>query len=281
VVCGALAVRMTLDISRRQRELGRFHGRQIHWWSFFVHDLRRYLAHRATIRTLATVQMALVDRDTRRLEEAGMSNGLMRSRYFLVREVLLAGALVASAYFFASYGAYVAAFLMPPIAIFAVWGPRLWLYLRWLNWQRRLDTEQLFLLEMMHVGASQGWASIRILHELADVLEEDRTGSPIAIELRRAQWRARMGGTFEEGLRAIPTRVKHKGSVRKMEALADSLKADPTGGLDRIAALSREAYHEYTMELERRSSAMSVGLAAAACVIVVGFVICLQVPFVS
>lgn len=281
VVCGILAVRMMCDISRRQRELGRFNGKSIHWWSFFVHDLRRYAAYRTPIRTLTTVQSALADRDARRLEEAGMSHGLMRSRYFLIRELLLLTALVTSAYFFASYGAHVAAFLIPPIAIIAVWGPRLWLYLRWLNWQRRLDTEQLFLLETVHVGVSQGWDSIRILHELADVLEEDRTGSPIAIELRRARWRARMGGTFDEGLRAIPTRVKHKGSIKKMEALADSLKADPTGGHDRILALSREAYHEYTMELERRASLMSVVLATAACVMVIGFVFCLQVPFLS
>jgi Flp pilus assembly protein TadB len=270
---------MMRDISRRQRELGRFQGRGIHWWNFFVNDLRRYAAYRTPIRTLSTVQSALADRDARRLEEAGMSHGLMKSRYFLLREVLLMGALVTSVYFFASYGAHVAAFLMPPIAIVAVWGPRLWLHLRWLNWQRRLDTEQLFLLEMVHVGASQGWDSIRILHELADVLKDERTASPIATELRRAQWRARMGGTFEEGLRAIPTRMKHKGSVKKMEALADSLKVNPTGGHDTIAALSREAYHEYIMELERRGSVTSMVLASAACLMVIGFVFCLQVPF--
>ncbi len=281
VVCAYLAVRMLCDISRRQRELGRFQGKRIRWWSFFVHDIRRYAAYRTSIKTLASVQSALADRDIRRLEEAGMSNSLMRSRYFLVREVLLLGALVTSIYFFVSYGAHVAAFLMPPVAIIAVWGPRFWLYLRWLNWQRRLDTEQLFLLEMVHVGAAQGWDSIRILHELADVLGEDRTGSPIATELRRCRWRARVGGTFEEGLRAIPTRVKHKGSVKKMQALADSLKADPTGGYDRIVALSREVYHEYAMELERRASFLSVVLAAAACVMVIGLVFSLQVPFLS
>jgi hypothetical protein len=205
----------------------------------------------------------------------------MRSRYFVVREVLLLVVLVVSVYFFASYGAHVAAYLMPPLMVLAVCGPRLWLFVRWRNRQQRLDIEQLFLLEIVHVGASQGWDTIRILHEVADVLGDDRTGSPIAVELMRAQWRARMGGTFEEGLRAIPARVKYKGNIKKMEALADSLKADPTGGLERLAALSRESYHEYVMELERRASLVSVVLAAAACVMVIGFVCCLQIPFVA
>ncbi len=281
LVCALLAVRMVLDISRRQSELGRFHGKQIRWWRFIAHDIRRYAAYRTASRALSSVQNTLTEREVRRLEEAGMSNAQMRFRYFVVREVLLLLSLVASIYFFASYGALLSAFLMPPIIVLAVWGPRLWLYLRWRDWQHRLEVEQLFLLEMVRVGNSQGWNSIRILHELAEVFEHDRTGSPLANELRRAQWRSRMGGMFAESLRAIPARVRHKGSVKKMEALAESLDADPTGGHERIAALSRESYHEYAMELERQASQVSIVLVTAACVMVMGFVFCLKIPFLA
>lgn len=277
LLCLYLMVSNVRRLSTRQAELGRFQAKKNYWWSFFIQDFRRYISSRAAVRTLSNVQSSLVDREVRRLEEAGMSYGSMRSRYFFVREMLLFVALLTSIYFFATYTTLVAAFLIPPIVVVAVWGPRCWLYMRWYAWQRRLDVEQLFLLQMLNVGALQGWDTIRILHELADVLADDRTGSPIAVELRRAQWRAQMGGTFEEGLRAIPARVRHEGSVRKTEALADSLRVDPTGGQDRITALSREAYHEFVVDMERRASAVSVVLAAAACVMIVALASFLQI----
>jgi Flp pilus assembly protein TadB len=273
-----LMVRTVRSLSTRQAELGRFQTKKNYWWSFVIQDFRRYISSRAAVRTLSNVQSSLADREVRRLEEAGMSYGSMRSRYFFVREMLLFVALLTSIHFFATYSTLVAALLIPPVIVVAVWGPRCWLYMRWRAWQRRLDVEQLFLLQILNVGASQGWDTIRILHELADVLADDRTGSPIAVELRRAQWRAQVGGTFEDGLRAIPARVRHEGSVRKTEALADSLQVDPTGGQERIVALSREAYHEFVMDMERRASAVSVVLAAAACVMVAALACFLQVP---
>lgn len=276
-----LAVRIVQDISRRHLEMARFQYSSHRWWSFMLHDLRRYAAYRASIRTIFSMQSALIDRETRRLQEAGISSISLRSRYLLAREVLLVATLFISSLLLMRYEAWIAALLIVPVIVAGVWGPHLWLYQRWRRWQQRLDVEQLFLVEMVHVGLAHRLDPIRILHEFADVIGKDTSGSALARELSRARWREQMGGTLDEGLRAIPVRIRQPGGVSKMQVLADALKLDPGDGFARITALKREAYSEYARDVECRGRWLVVMLATAACVAVLGLVCCMQAPFTA
>lgn len=266
LVCLCVLVRR---IAARQFELQRFSGARGHWWEFLVQDVKRYGQYRASAKTLSAMRTSISERDSQLLAGAGMVTEQSRARFFLVREVLLGSALVVAVTLQLACSSLVAALLMVPVVVVAVWGPRAWLLLKRQQWRHTLRLEQVLLIETLCSFSRSRRNPVEVLERYADLVHAG-SGGGLDYGLGRVRWSVRTGGTAPRALAAAATLPSYDGQLRQLEQAALALELPPAECEQQLLNAAREARAELMKGLMRRSKVGAralIGIALACAVL--------------
>lgn len=253
-------------ISRRERELGRFDTGKRRWWKLLLREAERWILERASRRDVATTSRS---RETAILRQAGLDSIESRERYYVLREVLLA-ILAATAAVIATR--YEPEFAIVVVSVFVVigWvGPRIWLQQRRQSRQQWIDQEIPLVIALLHAGTTTGRDAVHLLDQLADNTREEATTVPVARELGRAQWYARMGGTWEQGFQATKLHLSNESAARAFEAVSRALSEDSASN-EVLGIAAQEYTVDYRARLEVRLAELPAKVAVVFLVMVMG-----------
>jgi len=261
----------------REKELRRFKRLAPHWWEFLVSDLRRLLRGRATQRTIRSRgTTVLEDRDAITLLQAGIDLPALREGYYVTRDV----ALWISAFLCIIVPSYfematIMVVLLLSLVVLGYWGPNAWLSSLWRARQRQFESELPFLIQLISLGAGSGKVGVRVLEDVTDILSEEASRHPFVQDLRRAQWCARTGGTWAEGLARMQLRIGHSEVNGALESLTRFLKA---GARDepRLTALAERLHGCVSHRRSVPLSTLALQFGACTTVTVFGFVLLLR-----
>ena len=96
--------------------------------------------------------------------------------------------------------------------------------------------------------------------------------------MRRAQWYATTGGSWADGFRGLSERFPNPMISHTVYALSGALEAD-VGKHELLEGIAKDAHRNYLVRLEGKLAVLPVASITIGFLLIVGFALLLQVPF--
>ena len=277
IVAAHLAIFLVFRrIIRRERELRRFNPVRNRWWEFLRDDIARFVQFRIAQRTKR--REGASDDEMQRLLRAGLESVESRETFYIIKDLSVFATMVVSLASFWWYPDQIATIISIAAVAVGFYGPRWWVHQRIRERQLRIERELPFLLHSISLGTGVGWDPLRVMDRLADTLGEKDAGHPLVHELRRAQWYATTGSSWSEGLREHTSRTPNTFVSHLVKALGSAIEADVRQH-EIIEGIARDAHRAYLIKLEGRLAILPVATIVIGCILLSGFALLLQVPF--
>lgn len=263
-------------IVRRERELCRFNPVRNRWWEFVRDDIARFVQFRITQRTKRREDAS--GHELQRLLYAGLESVESRETFYIIKDgsILVAIVVILAAFWW--YPEEIATIISISAVAIGFYGPRWWVHQRARERQARIERELPFLLQSIALGTEVGWDPIRVMDTLADTLGEEDAAHPLVHELRRAQWFATTGSSWSEGLRTHASRSPSVLVSHIVKTLSGAISSDVRQH-EVIEGIARDTHRGYLMKLEGRLAILPVATIVIGCVLLSGFALLLQLPF--
>ncbi len=267
---------LVVRILRRERELRRFSPSRSQWWIFLGDDVRKFIQYRVAQRRRRREQGS--DKEVIRLAQAGLESVESREKYYLAKDFCIVVTIVVCVSSFALYPESLAVIITIATIALGYYGPLWWLKQRAIERQKRYERELPFFLQSVACGTGVGWDSVKVLNNLADTFDEFQSVHPLIHELRRAQWYATTGGSWSDGFRGLSERFPNPMISHTISALGGALEAD-VGKHELLEGIAKDAHRNYLVRLEGRLAVLPVASIIIGFLLIVGFALLLQVPF--
>lgn len=265
-----------IRIVRREQELRRFSPNRSQWWIFLADDVRKFIHYRVgrrrERRELGNESEVL------RLAQAGLESVESREKYYLAKDLCIVITITVCVSSFSLYPESLAVIITSATVALGYYGPIWWLKQRASERQKRYERELPFFLQSIASGTGVGWDAVKVLNSLADTCDEFQSVHPLVHELRRAQWYATTGGSWSDGFRGLSERFPNPMISHTVYALSGALEAD-VGKHELLEGIAKDAHRNYLVRLEGKLAVLPVASITIGFLLIVGFALLLQVPF--